>query len=589
MLDVDRQNRNRAATRSTPPGDDGHLSACGTLHEEIEALRILLEGPVTPRLAERIAAARGRWPGDLRLLLFEGAFLQKSGEIAKAESRFRQALAEHHGNPWPGVRLTELLLEQRRRDDAASVFKDGVWPAPLPEEVRAQLLSRLCAAFADLSHRRAFLASLLQGTAVDRLVLLKLAALSFREQKRSEAQRLFGAAKELGPLPIESRQLELELLLTSGHFDDAFAIAMALQESHPERSDFARRAIQAAHLAGRTAEMLALLRRALTRWPGDWMTAFRYNRCTLPLRADRELFEILSHHAAEGTREGRWLFQFAVACLRHGETQRATAILAQFSPTSPVSSMATPLRRALFAYPPATWENPRQIDNDPERDVQIVRVAGAAATVIVLAGVQGGLNYLPFSHTDGLLIRHRVNVIYLRDLSNRAFTAGIRGLGQHQDSTVAGLKSLAAELGVPAITIGASLGGVAAIRIAALMEAHAAISFAGPVQHAANGREDDMPWLGARGARGTLFAALTEADTNLLAMVRAAPRTLFCQCFGSGYAPDAAAADLLRPLANVVLHAVAGCSDHFVVEYMLANHEFAEVLERMMQMPSPAA
>jgi hypothetical protein len=182
-----------------------------------------------------------------------------------------------------------------------------------------------------------------------------------------------------------------------------------------------------------------------------------------------------------------------------------------------------------------------------------------------------------------------VNAVYLRDLNNRGFTAGVRGLGPDEASTVAGLKSLAAEFGVPAITLGASLGGVAAIRTAALIGAHAAISFAGPVQNVANGGDDEAPPPAARGARGTLFSTLTETNLSLVEMIRAAPRTLFCQCFGDGYAPDAAAAELLRPLPNVVLHPVAGCADHFVVEYMLANYEFGEMLDRMIHLPTAVA
>jgi hypothetical protein len=251
-------------------------------------------------------------------------------------------------------------------------------------------------------------------------------------------------------------------------------------------------------------------------------------------------------------------------------------LLAQFSPESAVASMAAPLHAALSAYPPSTWSNPRGVDNDPERDVQVVRLTDAVATVIVLAGVQGGLNYLPFSHTDGLLARHRVNAVYLRDLNNRGFTAGVRSLGPDLASMIAGLGSLAAELAVPVVTMGASLGGIAAVRTAALMGAHAAISFAGPVQHTADAGEGDMPPPGAKGARGALFSSLTEADESLVEMVRAAPRTLFCQCFGEAYAPDAAAAELLRPLPHVVL-------------YMLAKHEFGDVLEQMMHMPAEAA
>jgi hypothetical protein len=135
------------------------------------------------------------------------------------------------------------------------------------------------------------------------------------------------------------------------------------------------------------------------------------------------------NHAQTAADDHRWLFQFAIACLRQQQTDRATALLDRCLPDSPVVHMAGPLRAALANRPSLGWRNPRGISNDSDADVQIVETPGARATVVVLAGVQGGLGYLPFSHVDSLLTDHPVNAVYLRDLNNRAFTAGVRGFG----------------------------------------------------------------------------------------------------------------------------------------------------------------
>jgi hypothetical protein len=480
------------------------------------------------------------------------------------------------------VRRAELSLRLRRIEAAVGIFTDQVWPGSAPEATRTGLLSRIGVAMPDLVARRDFLAGLLRGHADDRFVLLKQAALAFRERDRAVAERCFDAARGLGPLPLESQLLELELHLAATRFDAAFALAGELCARHPDRADFARRRIQAAHFTGRHAEMVALVADALQRWPRDWLLAFRYNRCTISMADDRMLFELLARNAAAMAADERWQFQFAIACLRHGETARAIGILHALSETGAVAPMMLPLRAALMAYPAATWANPRGIDNDPEKDVQIIRVPGAIATVMLHAGMQGGLGYLPFTHADGLLARRPVNVVYLRDLNTRAFGNGVRGLGLDQASTIAALRRIGATLGVPVVTMGASIGGVAAIRTATLMGAHAAISFAGMMHLGTDNLEEPAPGL-AGSTRATLFSNFGATDLSLVDMIRAAPGTHVHQCFGADYPPDIESAALLNGLPNATLHPLAGCADHFVIEHLIVNGGFFDVLQQAIE------
>jgi hypothetical protein len=343
-----------------------------------------------------------------------------------------------------------------------------------------------------------------------------------------------------------------------------------------------------------------LLREALTRFPGDWLLLFSYNRCICcPMVVDRELFELISGQAPAAT-DPRWHFQYAVACLRHGHTDTARAILEPIPADSPVASMALPLRAALAAHPAATWRRGRGVVNDPEKDVQLVRTPQARATLILLTGVVGGLGYLPVSQVDGLLAGLAVNVLYLRDLGVCGFTRGVRSMGPDQSSMIAALEKICGPLAVPVITFGSSLGGVAAIRTALLLRAHAAISFAGPIHLGVDTTEDVVPVTsgpvagapvasGSGGTRTAIFSQFAKADLSLIEMIRSVPRTRIHQCFGTGYAPDVADAELVRPLPNVVLHPRAGCADHFVIEHMIADGSFFDVIARAIAMPPPDA
>lgn len=553
---------------------------------ETAAIAAALAAP-TEALGVRIEAARAAWSGDLRLRLLEGEWHEKSARPAEAEAIYRAAAALHPDNPWPVARIVGLLLATGHADAARALCTDALWGSSLPEAARMGLLSRLLTATPEPGAREAFLSGLLRGTADDRFVLLKLAALRFRLRDRAEATRLFEAARRHGALPVESELLELELHLAAGRFEPAFHMAQALSARHPERIDFARRAIQTAHFAQRPDLLIPALERALTRWPEDWLLVFRYNRAALPAAADAAMFALLATRVTQRRDDHRWLFQYTVAALRHRRTAEAMALLPRLAADSPVVHLAAPLHAALATRPHAAWETGRAIVNDAELDVQVVRHPAARATVIVLAGVQAGLGYLPFSHVDALLAGHPVNAVYLRDLHNRAFTQGVQGLAADADGTEIALRALLADLGgAPAITMGASLGGMAAVRLAARLHGHAAISFAGPVHL---GIHDSEAAEGGSGdsTRFSLTSVFLRGQPGVPELLRAAPGTRVYQCYGPDYAPDAADAALLDGLANAECVQVPACRDHFVIEHMIADGGFDRVLTRAIATPAP--
>ncbi|WAP70727.1 hypothetical protein [Jiella pelagia] len=554
------------------------LPAAAELPDAIAAIEAALKSGDTAASGATIAEARARWPKELRLVLFEGAHLAVSGQTAAAEACFRGAMASHPSNPWPAIRLLELLLAGRRTNEAASLFAATVWPGPAPTQTRLPFLSRITSAIGDLAERRRFLDTLMRDTPEDRFVLAKRAALSIRQRDRAEAEALLDRALALGPLPDDAQVLALEIMITATRFEEALALAKDLRARLPDRADFVRRAIQAAHFLGREEEMVALLDEALERWPGDWLMVFRYNRCTVPMADDRRLFARLAAHRPSMDANERWLFQYVVACLRHGRTAEAMATLALVQDTGPAGSMAAPLRAALARLPAEAWRSTRGVVNDPAQQVQVVTRPDARATLLLLAGVQGGLGYLPMDHTDALMARLPVNVVYLRDLDHRGFTGGMRGLGPGPEDMIAGLRRITEPFGLPVVTFGSSIGGVAAIRTALDLGAHAAISFAGPIHLGAmTQEEEDRP---GEGARSTIFGQFAAADLSLVERVRQQPDVRVYQCYGADFAPDVADAELLRGLPNAVLIPVPGCADHFAIEHMIADGSFFAIIER---------
>jgi hypothetical protein len=282
----------------------------------------------------------------------------------------------------------------------------------------------------------------------------------------------------------------------------------------------------------------------------------------------------------------RWLFQYAIASLRHADAGPTLAMLQGLTASATVGHMARPLAAALAAHPPERWANPRGVSNDGDEDVQLLPQPEAVATVILFSSVAGGLGYLPFGLADGLLRLRPVNVIYLRDRNHRAFTSGVRALGDDHPAMIEALGTMTRRLGVPVITMGSSIAGVAAIRAATLLRAQAAISFAGPVNlgQDTTDEEEEAPRPGAAGGtRDSLFTRFTGADPDIVRMIRAAPDTQVHQCFGADFAPDVAAARLLEALPHGRLHPEPGCADHFAIEHAIASGSFLTILDAALR------
>ena len=247
----------------------------------------------------------------------------------------------------------------------------------------------------------------------------------------------------------------------------------------------------------------------------------------------------------------RWQFQYALACLEWGSTQDAVRALSAIPSGTPAARMSEPLRRAIASRPAASWRAAARFEDDRSRDVQIVRVAGAATTILVFTGLGGRLAYLPVGHLDTVLAAFAANVVYLRDVSSRAYLDGIASLGDLPD-TLAHLARLATELGAPRlVTMGNSIGGFGAVRYAARLGAAAALSFAGPTTLDSSATPDlaaaeEAP--GNSGLRDLGMQRVTEND--LVPDIAGSPAMRVTYCFGAASDAEIAHAPTNRDVSE---------------------------------------
>ncbi len=156
-------------------------------------------------------------------------------------------------------------------------------------------------------------------------------------------------------------------------------------------------------------------------------------------------------------------------------------------------------------------------------------------------------------------------------------------LGRDEAETIRALKEIVASLGAPrTVTIGASMGGFAAFRYGALLDAYAALSFAGPTElRSVYDTTKHSVW------NLNYFVKLQlqrerDVPVDLVPLLRRGGQTKFFQFFGEDSAEDAHQARRLKGIDNVTLMPVRGVKDHLVIDHAIADGSFDSML-RMLQ------
>ena len=568
---LERLERAEAAAPLPPGAQTLRLEALLASPERDEAFlraleRALLASPNTPRLyalKHEVHQARGE----------------------KEAARATLELACHRFPEDPSFALLALhgRLADKDAEGAGQLLRDRVWRSALPERKRREALGLVVRGWTKAETLQPFLEELLQDTPDDRFVLVKLASLATRLRQHVRSVRYLQRAEAHGPLPPEAQSMRINLLVLGGNLEGSLALAKQQLAANPDRKDLVRRVNVVASLQGSEEDVVQSLRQAITQWPTDNSILQRYNRAILPEAEDEALFEHVTRFRRANSVDGRWRYQFALACLRRNRTPEACAMLRDLARDEQVGVEARRLLGMLETLPREEWDARARFSNDATKDVRVMRAPAAKATFIVMAGVHGGLGSLPFTHLDVLLQRHPINIIYLRDNKWSAFTAGVPGLGPDEPSTIAALVALCAELGpLPVVTFGGSLGGWSALRYGALMGAQAAVSLAAPVRLAPRD-PDSAPFT-----QHYLMHIMPEATKDLLGLLGRTPSLRIIHVYSRENARDASHAEQLAQAGHVTLMPLENCDDHFVAAHLVAAKGFHPLIEQAIALAQDA-
>jgi tetratricopeptide (TPR) repeat protein len=544
-----------------------------------EVLQMLQKGDVE-QAAAVFDRALQRWPANSQLLLLKGDVLAHTSEPQSAVLHYATLLKNPKLAPWGAGRLLKLLREKR---------------TPLADAL--ELGRQICEAEVETKLKEVLLDSLLERQNPDersRLIEIAARAGILRFELKLAIARLEGgdfeaaleileAARRAGRTSAPASTLLADLLQLFSRPTEAIAVLDELLEQFPDHPDIYRRLTHALQRICDFTRAADIFERAVKRWPHDWMLMVRLNRLQIERRSLERIFDIVSEDAdAAAARNERFRFHFARACLLVGQVDRGLRLLAApFEPA--VATLASPLQKALAARTPEHWVGGSRLFDDRTSDVQVTRARNARATVILTINVSFG--NLPHAFVDTLFADHGVNVIYLRDFRMRAYLRGVVGLGRDEAATIAALKKLVAELGAArTICMGSSSGGFAAFRYAYLMGADAAVSFAGP-----SNASPDVVYRKKRVAAWNpdifdkaLLDREKDLPLDLLPLLSEPSRTNFIQVFGQENVDDVPLAHRLEGLPGVTLRPLPGVSSHYVLDHMIGDGSFDELLETLV-------
>lgn len=527
-----------------------------------------------------IDAAPAAWRRRPALRVLEIRLLFGEGRLDQAEAQARALLAERPGLHAVGPFLVRAVLRQGRAAEARELFEAHVWRGGAPVEIKSALISELIRA-GDAQATRLFLDRIDAADALPAQAVGRIAAADWRSGMPERAVERLMAAEAAHGLSRPNQDLLVRVLLFLGRLDDVRPRleVLAAQEGGVE-GDLRR--IQLRLLEGHVTAAADLMQAALAKAPDNWFLLKQLGR--MPIAPERlEAFYALVA-AARGKQpfDRLALWHFGMVALHARETSMALAVLDELSTgDGQQADHAAVTARMLRIWPTECWVERARFRDDLREGVQTVRAEGAKATLVVFPGLDNRLSWLPFDYMDALFAGHPVNVIYLRDHRFYGFMNGMAGLGGDPAAIARQLTGLAERLGAPKIiTLGLSVGGFLAIRLGAMMDAHAALSFSGPTLLATA----NEPEFGQQSKVGmSALEAYPARERDVLPEVLASPQMRIWQFPGADHPGDMAQAQRLAHLPQVVVRPVAGTDLHGTLVHLVADGGFdgamAEALE----------
>ena len=583
-----------------------------TVEEYCNRTQQLIADQHAEQALELTRSALERWPMNLQLRHLHSEALEKTGQ-PEAAILFLTAMLETQPSLfWTAIRLVRICLRVGKWKDAVRVYSAYIWNDITPDQYKSSVLNELYYRIPTLDAKKNFLENL-AGYDSNSLVTFRLAsvfaqlgdnqsALNLLDRNTSKedlgdaallkADLLFDANRTDEALQLIKHWVQLQpddnryllklcdLLLATNRIDEALSIFEPWFQQQPTDPLLYRKYLAILNRLGDYSKSKDILLFCLKKWPKDWIYIFQANRIPLNEMDLSDFFETLRSNYQSGCFDDWCKFQYAISCLRASKIKDAISVLSVLVDSPTVATRAKPLFDALTHFEPEFWSENSRLNTGSDRDVHIVRVPNAVATMLVFASWDNLVSFLPHAYVDSLLKPFPVNLIYLNDNQSQAFLKGVESLGNTETATIARLHEIIIELGSKnVITMGASGGGFAAVRYGALLKANLAISFSGPTYLDRLVKETrtslSNPWY----VVNKIWEKEEDLQKDLLPIIRSHPKTKVLHFYGQHALTDKENAERIAQEPQVTVNPVAGVSDHWVMLHLIAQGKLPRILD----------
>lgn len=500
-------------------------------------LQTYLHGVRTALAAGQLAQARAAlddpadraWQNLPAVRVARARLLLAEGRAAEAEAECRSLMAAAPDGPVGHLPiLCRALIQQGRVSEARDIFADTIWAGSFAPEQRVALIAALTHGSTedDLRTFTARLESIRPSSAAERS---RMAAAEVRAGQYPMAIERLCALEREGALTVLQKSQLLKAFLQLGHVEAALRRVILWQAQEPDNPAWVLQEAKILFGARRSELAVRCTLAGLERWPLDEglirhmadlpATAEEFARAVDIINAARAV-EPLPVSAALG---------LAKAALHVRKTDLAMDVL------SGVEAGAD-LRAVLQGHPASFWTGAARLRDDLRAAVQVVRTAGAKATIVVFPGIYGKLGTLPLDYADALLSRHPAHVIYLHDSLHAAFLVPAPEIGGSAAGLIALVRGLADDLGgAPLITLGTSSGGFAAMLHGPALGAAGIIAYSGQtIMHSAQDRPAEVAQHGGL----AYLARIPLAQRDVLPALAACPDLPVWHVAGEGHGND---------------------------------------------------
>jgi hypothetical protein len=235
---------------------------------------------------------------------------------------------------------------------------------------------------------------------------------------------------------------------------------------------------------------------------------------------------------------------------------------------------------ALFDAIPRHLPPTLPFRNNPRADVQIVRNARCDSVLLCFCAAQGTLG-LPLNFVHQWLGRLPVNLVYIKDFRGLSGALGFPSLAPDRPASIIALRRIVEELGAKRIyALGVSIGGYAAMYYGLQLGAAGVLNLAGATDLTFDfvSRLGSVPLVHVNLLRLAPDYAMNLRDSY--ASARQRPHVLIA--FNAGFSRDREQAERMAGLLNVELIAVDGAAKHNVVDSLIRQGKFLDLLHRLL-------